>query len=319
MLEAKEGKQEQMPSHNHPKPSPDTLDWITGAVGAGTTLESIRPLAGATSSTLHSITVRRNGQAIKLVLRRFTNTEWLEEEPDLARHEAESLKLAGHAATPTPELIAYDETAHSCGVPAILMTQLPGSVELRPRDFDHWLQQLAEVLLPIHSLQVGTFPWRYQPYNDLSTLQTPTWSSVPGLWERAIEIVNGPWPETRECFIHRDYHPTNVLWQADQVSGIVDWPNACRGAANIDVAWCRANLASLYGVTAADQFLQAYTASAGTTFDYHPFWDLIVAIEGLPGPPGVYPPWVEYGIRHLNADMMRERVDEYLISIISRF
>jgi aminoglycoside phosphotransferase (APT) family kinase protein len=292
--------------------------WVADAVGAGTRLESVHPLTGATSSTLHSITARFNGREIKLVLRRFTNTEWLEEEPGLARHEAESLKLAAQAATPTPELIAYDETGERCGVPAILMTQLPGSVELKPRDFDHWLHQLAEVLLPIHSLQVGTFPWHYQPYNDISTLQTPTWSTVPELWERTIEIVNGPQPETHECFIHRDYHPTNVLWQADQVSGIVDWPNACRGAANIDVAWCRANLAYLYGVTAADQFLQAYDSLAGPTFDHHPYWDLIVAIEGLPGPPDVYPPWVEYGVRHLTADLMRERQDEYLVSIFAR-
>jgi aminoglycoside phosphotransferase (APT) family kinase protein len=306
------------PSEANSELSTDTQHWIGAAVGAGARLESIRPLAGATSSTLYSITSRLSGREIKLVLRRFTNTEWLEEEPDLARHEAESLKLAAKAATPTPELIAYDETGEICGVPAILMTQLPGSVELKSPDLNRWLYQLAEVVLPIHSLPVGTFPWRYQPYNDVSTLQTPTWSTVPELWKRTIEIVNGPRPETRECFIHRDYHPTNVLWQGNRVSGIVDWPNACRGAANIDVAWCRANLAALYGVTAADRFLQAYGSLAGPVFDYHPYWDLIAAIEGLPGPPNVYPPWVEYGVRHLTAGLMRERKDEFLISIFGR-
>jgi hypothetical protein len=72
---------------------------------------------------------------------------------------------------------------------------------------------------------------------------------------------------------------------------VVDWPNACRGAANIDVAWCRMNLAALYGVAAADRFLDFYRSLTGPSFDYHPYWDLIVLIELLPGPPDVYSGW----------------------------
>ena len=102
------------------------------------------------------------------------------------------------------------------------------------------------------------------------------------------------------------------------MSGIVDWPNACRGAANIDVAWCRANLIHLYGVAAADRFRHAYQALAGPSFVYHPYWDLIVAIEVLPGPPGVYPPWIDFGMRHLNDNLMRERIDAYLVSVMAR-
>ena len=88
------------------------------------------------------------------------------------------------------------------------------------------------------------------------TTADPTWN---------IEIVNAPWPEVRECFIHRDYHPVNVLWQDSQVNGIVDWPNACRGPAGIDVAWCRVNLRSTHGVAIADRFLDLYCAAAGSS------------------------------------------------------
>ncbi len=300
------------------EPSPDALRWVVDAVGSGATIQAVRPLAGATSSALHSIEVNWNGRSLKLVLRRFVKEDWLKEEPDLALHEAASLKKANEADVPTPELIAYDEAGDHCGVPAILMTQLPGSVELKPEDFDNWLYQLAEVLIPIHAIEVGTYPWSYFPYNDVSRLEPPDWSRVPELWEKAIEIVAGPRPKARECFIHRDYHPNNVLWQDGQISGVVDWVNACRGAANIDVAWCRGNLAGLYGVPAADRFLHIYQSLARPSFEYHPYWDLIVAIEALPGPPAVYEGWIAHGVRHLNNEIMREREDEYLASVMAR-
>lgn len=300
------------------EPPPDVLRWVTSGVGPGTTIQAVRLLAGVTSSTLHAIEVSRNGRCMKLVLRQFTNEEWLEEEPDLALHEAMSLQKASEADVPTPELIAYDKDGEYCGVPSILMTQLSGHVNLKPANLNDWLYQLAEAIVPVHAVEVGSFPWRYAPYNDVSCLEPPTWSRHSQLWERTIEIVNGPWPEARECFIHRDYHPTNVLWQDGRVSGIVDWPNACRGPAGMDVAWCRGNLVRLYGVAVADRFLEAYQSLAGSSFEYHPHWDLMGIIEWLPGPPDVYPPWITFGIRDLDKEIIRERVDEYLVSVMAR-
>ena len=87
----------------------------------------------------------------------------------------------------------------------------------------------------------------------------------------------------------------------------------------IDASWCRVNLAGLYGVETADRFLRAYESLAGPAFSYHPFWDLMVIIEGLPGPPDVYPPWVEFGLRGLTDALMLSRSDAYLASVMGRF
>jgi aminoglycoside phosphotransferase (APT) family kinase protein len=292
--------------------------WIADSVGVGAEIRSSRRLTGATSSTLYSVEAARNGRPLKLVLRLFTNAEWLAEDPDLVHHEAASLEKAAGADVPTPELIAYDDSGANCGVPAILMTQLPGRVELAPVDMDDWLYKLAEAIIPLHALDVGEFPWRYAPYNDVSRLEPPNWSRYPELWERAIEIVNAPWPEVHECFIHRDYHPVNVLWQDGRVSGIVDWPNACRGPAGIDVAWCRGNLAEMHSVDVADRFLRACRSVAGSSFVHHPCWDLLVLIEVLPGPPDVYPPWIDFGLQGLTDAVVQERVDEYLVSVMGQ-
>jgi aminoglycoside phosphotransferase (APT) family kinase protein len=272
---------------------------------------------GATSSTLHRLVLERDGERWHLVLRRFTNAAWLADEPDLVAHEAAALRLASRASVPTPDVVAADEQGACCDVPALLMTRLPGTVELRPPDRARWLHGLAEAIAPVHAIEADEFPWRYAPYNDVTRLEPPAWSRVPALWARAIEIVNGPRPAARERFIHRDYHPTNVLWHDGRVSGVIDWTVACRGPAPIDVAWCRRNLASLYGMGAADQFLAAYRSIAGSAYDHHPYWDLIVIIEILPGPPTVYPPWIEFGATGLHDALMAERADKYLIHVMA--
>ena len=82
-------------------------------------------------------------------------------------------------------------------------------------------------------------------------------------------------------FVHRDYHPGNVLWEAGRLSGIVDWVNASVGSPWADVGHCRVNIASELGPRAADRFLDLYRAVSGRVDDYHPYWDISAAIGGL--------------------------------------
>jgi Ser/Thr protein kinase RdoA (MazF antagonist) len=52
-------------------------------------------------------------------------------------------------------------------------------------------------------------------------------------------------------FLHRDYHPGNLLWNDGSLSGIVDWAFSCRGPRGVDVAHTRWNLALVDIVAAA--------------------------------------------------------------------
>jgi hypothetical protein len=118
--------------------------------------------------------------------------------------------------------------------------------------------------------------------------------------------------------VHRDYHPSNVLWHNGFVTGIIDWVNGCRGPAGIDVAWCRHNLANLHDVAAADEFLTAYITAAGPEFQYDPYWDLMSVVELLPGPPSMYEGWRAGGVPSISNAVMRERVDDYVKSVVAR-
>ena len=296
--------------------SENTRRWVESA--AGGTIASINRVAGATSSLLHSVEIETAEGSGFLVLRRFIDEEWTRAEPDVAIREARSLQHAARAGLPSPVLIAVDADGSHCGVPATLVTRVHGDVLLEPSDWTPWTRGLAAAAAQIHRVDAAGFPWKYRRYNERDALSVPRWSSRPEAWKRAIEVIERPQPPYRECFIHRDFHPSNVLWSGGRVTGIVDWVNGCRGPAGIDVAWCRHNLANLHGVDVADRFLDAYIAEAGSDFEYDPYWDLMSVIELLPGPPSMYAGWRSAGVRSISDAQMRDRVDAYVVSVVDR-
>jgi len=278
----------------------------------------VSAIPGATSSLLHAVEIESDAGVHTLVLRRFSDREWVKREPDVAMREARSLQHAVRAGLAAPSLIAVDATGEHCGVPATLASRLRGRVVLSPDDMSGWLDGLAGAAAKIHRVDAAGFPWTYTRYNENESLRVPLWSTQPEAWKRAIEIVEGPQPAYRECFVHRDFHPSNVLWQGEVVSGVVDWVNGCRGPAGIDVAWCRHNLANLHSVKVADDFLSRYIAHAGSEFKYDPYWDLMSVVELLPGPPGTYRGWSAGGVGNITNAMVRERADAYVASVVER-
>ncbi|CAG7618508.1 phosphotransferase family protein [Paenibacillus allorhizosphaerae] len=294
------------------------LQWVVRSVNPHAAVVSIRQLHGGTSSTIHCISLQFNDKVTDYVLRQLDNEEWLQEEPDAAWHEAESLRWAAKTCLNTPQIVAYDISGSECGIPAVLMTLLEGSVDLNPQRMEPWLDGLAQTLVNIHAVEADRFSWNYFTYIDLDSLEIPAWSNAPEMWGAVFEIVRGPRPETKPCFIHRDYHPANVLWSGGAVSGVVDWVNACQGPAGIDIGHCRVDLAKLFGIEAADAFLSAYERYAGPAFRYDPYWDLLSVVDTLFGPPTVDEGWTAFGVTGLTDRLMEERLELYTASLLKR-
>src|SRR3954471_8114865 len=182
-------------------------DWVEGAVGGSARLVRNRKLAGGTSSDIRAVDIEGgDGERRHLVLRRHTNLDWLEREPDLAAREARVLELLEKAAVPTPELVAVDPDGWACGEPAVLMTRLPGTHRWDPPS----IGRLAEVAVQIHAIEPPADMRQYRRYSGFRSV--PTWATDAARWERALEIADGADPlATRRGFIHRDHHAGNVL------------------------------------------------------------------------------------------------------------
>lgn len=303
------------------KPPPAALRWLLNAIGPGASIESVSSLPGATSSAMHTVdVVDRRGTRRRLVLRRYVNREWLAREPDLARGEANVLRLLGPAEVPAPALVAVDEDGTDGDVPAVLMTWFPGEVTYSPNDMTAWLTGIAAALPSIHAVDgraCGEVP-KYRRYYKAAELQAPPWTERADAWKTALGLLANTPPGAKQRFIHRDYHPGNVLWSHGQVSGVIDWVNASWGPPEVDVAHCRLNLVQLYGPEATEQFLDIYRSMSGMTA-YHPYWDLnaVANMELLPYP-NVYQGWTDAGVTHLTNALMRARLDDFVAGAVAR-
>ncbi|MTW84480.1 phosphotransferase [Virgibacillus dakarensis] len=151
-------------------------------------------------------------------------------------------------------------------------------------------------------------PRTYFEYSNKDLLRQKIYQILAGYLEddAADQIVKGPQPSAKTCFIHRDYHPTNVLYHKGKVSGIVDRVNACRGPAGIGVGHCRVNLALLYDVITTDRFLVEYQQDQGSAFTYDVYWDLVSVMDIFFGPPKVNPGWEGLGATGLTDKMIEE-------------
>ena len=176
------------------------------------------------------------------------------------------MRLLGATDVPAPECIAVEP-------PRLLMTRLPGQLGMDSTGFD----VLARTLKTIH--EVDARPRKYQSWAEGK--RPPRWSDV-ALWEAAIQAIDREPPPYAPCFIHRDFHLGNVLWQAGAVTGVVDWVEASTGPGDLDVAHCCTNLAMTHGGDAPERFRDAYRRAGGALTD-DPYWQVLDAVGFLPG------------------------------------
>jgi aminoglycoside phosphotransferase (APT) family kinase protein len=91
-----------------------------------------------------------------------------------------ALRVAGSAGVPTPALLAVDPAGTEAGVPAVLMSRLPGRVDWWPSDTGRWLRRLAGVLPAIHAAPLPSAgligPFAPDPQ---ASYQPPPWARDP--------------------------------------------------------------------------------------------------------------------------------------------
>ncbi|MGE3961460.1 MAG: phosphotransferase family protein [Dehalococcoidia bacterium] len=295
------------------RPPPEAIAWAEHVLGRRASVVSVRRLRGGTSAAVHLLRVQGVPGVEWVVLRRFVRADWLAEEPDVAAREARILDALDGCGLPVPRLLAVDEGGSDADVPAVLMTRVAGRLEMAPRDREAYVRALAAVLPALHAVGAIDGMTSYRPWFRARPFAPPAWSRRPELWRRADELAREPAPPFTPTFIHRDYHPANVLWTRGRLSGVTDWVNACNGPPGIDVAHCGVNLSVLFGIAVAEAFRHAYEAVAGV--EQHPYWDLLDALDTGPPASGQ---WHDVGRHDLDAVLIRTRVEEYLDLLVRR-
>jgi aminoglycoside phosphotransferase (APT) family kinase protein len=226
-------------------------------------------MTGGIGSVVHRLTIDRGAYRDVLVLRQYKHAEG--GAAALVRHEVAILRAVHDAGLPAPEAIAADADGREAdGHPALLMTRLPGRLDVTPADPEGWLRQIAAMAVRIHDAQVAAGPFLSRI--DAAAPAIPASATRPAVWEAAFGILRQQAPEPASCFIHRDFQLFNLLWLRGRLTGVVDWTMSCTGPADFDAGHCRLNLAAMFGAASAERLRLAYEAEAGRAMD--PWWDL---------------------------------------------
>lgn len=295
------------------RPPETALRWVEQAAGPGSRVVSVRRLTGGITSATHALVIERpSGARTRVVLRRWVGSG-RDEGPSAVGREWAALEGLARTGLPVPRAWAQDPEGSSAGDPALVMTYLPGRIELTPHDRAAWLHAMAEMLVRIHASDVPAPA--YESWLRVGGLEVPRWSQRPELWRDAIEIAKTESPGYEPCLVHHDFQQFNLLWAAGRISGVVDWIHASTGPREADVAHCRLNLTLLYAPEVAEQFRLAYEALSGRTLD--PWWDVAGLLLYLPG-------WdflqEQAGSRMVvDAAGMHERIEATLESALRRF
>ncbi|MGW2893994.1 phosphotransferase family protein [Streptomyces sp. NPDC001212] len=305
-----------------------TRAWVEKGLSEAERIEGVTRLRGGWTSRMRRLDICGPGGRRSLVLRSFVRPFFVRHAEGLLTREAAVLRLLGGTDVPAARPVAVDATARYCDHPSLLMTLLPGTVRLADEGADRRAELLARQLLRIHRLPVTAEarPRTYQAWTAPERVSPPEGTDRPELWQRAVDVIRREPPAYRACFLHRDFHPGNVLFTGDgdglRISGVVDWVETSWGPADLDVAHCSTALALLHGVAAGMDFADRYLAAGGTPAEdraAHLYWRMLDALAFAPDAEKVAVPWRETGRADLTPALLTRRLEEYLQALFDRY
>jgi aminoglycoside phosphotransferase (APT) family kinase protein len=187
-----------------------------------------------------------------------------------------------------PEPYLYDDSG-ALTAPYLIIEWVDGSTELAPEDLPAALDQMAEFLVGLHSLDPSSLPLpELEPIEDpAAAVVAYLPSSEVGDHARAI-LGSGSLrrSENRCVLLHGDYWPGNVMWQDGHLVAVLDWEDARLGDPLADLATARVELLCRHGDEAMERFTNQYLAAHHDTIgplrlDSLALWELYVSAAAL--------------------------------------
>lgn len=304
----------------------ETRVWVEKQLSPGERVEAVTRLRGGWTSEIRRLDVGGPQGRRSLVLRSFVKPFFVRHAEGLLTREADVLSLLAETGLPAATLVAVDASARHCAHPSLLMSLLPGAVRVDDAGAGDRAGPLARELSRIHGVRPAVRPRAYQAWTSPERVTPPGRTRRPELWRRAVDVIRREPPEHRGCFLHRDFHPANVLFSGDgphlRISGVVDWVETSWGPADLDVAHCSTALALLHGVPAGMAFAGRYTAAGGILAEdpgAHLYWRLLDALAFAPDAEKVAVPWRELGRTDLTPEVVTDRLEGYVQALLERY
>jgi aminoglycoside phosphotransferase (APT) family kinase protein len=287
-------------------PPPAAVEQAVQLAGPDATVQTMQALAGGTHA--HTTLIRTANPETEVILREFPPFD------DAARREAKVLRVLDGLDGLTPQLLASDTGHETSGHPWLLISRLPGSADITPRDPAAQAGQLGRTLARIHQTplrRLAGLPRVFdRPDGALTGISGPAADIVAASWETLAS--------TPRALAHHDFWSGNVVWEDEVLTGVVDWSGGCLGPPGIDTGWCRLDLYLLHGQAIADAFLNAYRAATGSAQPDPLLWDLWAVARSHEIVETWVPNYRDLGRADLTAAQLRSRHTEWASYLLAQ-
>ncbi|MEV6345690.1 aminoglycoside phosphotransferase family protein [Actinoplanes sp. NPDC051851] len=318
-----------------------TARWALSVLPPGTEIHTVGALGGGWSSLIRTLHTSRGDY----VLRSMTRPELADRAAEMLTRETRALRMLESTGIPAPRVLGTDPSAACCAWPSLLMTRLPGRVVIAAdssaadssaadssagdSSAGAWASAparrrasaLARQLAEIHRFRPPTpFP-EYVAWSWPGEITHPVNTTRPDLWRLAEALITRTPPPYHPLFLHRDFHPGNVLFDdSGAITGVIDWTETSRGPADLDVAHCATMLALLHGDPLADFFVEAYRESGGRLAPDRPshlYWRLLDALSFAPSAANAAGPWRALGRTDLTDAVLTTALERHLTHLLT--
>jgi len=263
---------------------------------------------------------RVDGSRWKVTLRRFVRTQHRFSTPEHVTHEFEILRLVESAGIPAPRPILIDAHGEYFGVPAIVISYLPGRPLFPATNIRRWTEGLARVLRTVHEVTADRFDlsglnvqlgegmrkrideWRDDAQTDPLAAQM----------HAVLEAELGRIDLSEPTLVHDDFWSGNTVAYRGRITGIIDWTSAEVSDPRTDVSECRIDMVLSHGIEVADAFRDDYERLADRPLADLWYFDLYRGFHALLE----YEHWLEgyhdMGLVHLKPTEVGVRLRSFL-------
>jgi aminoglycoside phosphotransferase (APT) family kinase protein len=300
-------------------PAPE-LAALVHRLSPGARLIRTRRLRGGLSARMHVLDIERaDGTRWKVTLRRSV-TKHRFSTPEHVAHQLEILRLLDRADVPAPRPILLDAEGEFFGVPAIVLSYLPGRPIFPATNLGRWTEGIARGILTVHAVTpdrfdlswLGVFLHDGMRERNVRTrgdfAADPLTAEIQEVLEANLDRIDFSAP----TLVHDDFWAGNTVWYRGRLAGIVDWTTGELGDPRADVSECRIDFVISHGLEVADQFRDDYERLSGRPLQHLWYFDLFRGVKALLQ----YEQWLEgyhdFGLHHLRAEDVGARLRAFL-------
>jgi aminoglycoside phosphotransferase (APT) family kinase protein len=201
--------------------------------------------------------------------------------PKIAQDEYKLLDILHSAGLPVPKPYIVDSNNQILPTSYMVIGYIMGTTEFSSDISLSKLHKLVNNLTRIHQIDLTSHDLSFLPQQPDGLERYLQQDALTN--NRIYDALKHAYPYTKmnkSTLLHGDYWLGNILWNEDEIVGIIDWEDAMLGDPLSDLGKSRLELTWVSGHNMAEKYTQLYqTQMPHTNMSHLAFWDLWGAVR----------------------------------------